>query len=45
MDISNEEGDKSSQANLREKDAKIRELEVNLQRAQYVISFYEQENK
>ena len=45
MDTSEEEGNKYSQAALREKDAKIRELEVKLQRAQYVISFYEQENK
>ena len=45
MDTSDEEGKKSSQVNLKEKDAKIKELEVNLQRSQYVISFYEQENK
>lgn len=45
VDSSDEEGNKSSQATLSAKDAKITELEVNLQRAQYVISFYEQENK
>ena len=45
METSDEEGNKSSQAALKAKDAKIRKLEVNLQRAQYFISFYEQENK
>lgn len=40
-----EEKDKITQATLKAKDAKIRKLETSLQRAKYIISFYEQENK
>lgn len=45
VNSSDEEKDKITQAALKEKDTKIRKLETSLQRAKYIISFYEQENK
>jgi len=42
---SDEENDKITHTTLKSKDTKIRELETSLQRAKYIISFYEQENK
>lgn len=45
MNSSDEEKDKINQPALKAKDAKIKGLESSLQRAKYIISFYEQENK
>jgi len=45
VNSSDEEKDKINQVALKAKDAKIRELETTLERAKYIISFYEQENK
>jgi len=45
VNSSDEEEDKITQAALKAKDDKIRELETSLQRTKYIIPFYEQDNK
>ena len=45
VDLSENDNSENTRIVIKEKDALIAELQVNLQREKYIISYYEQENK